>query len=137
MSKAPGSPLQHAWKSSETHYNPNISQERKAKITFQLRVIADHLSRLHFDQAGSLFEEDEKYHIKTGLSRGLLLQGRHALEDIPRGPFKYEKNYYNAQILTFIEQAKYVELGHRCFFAPVPARSEYIDDTEFREASDR
>jgi len=136
MSKAHGSPLQHTWKNLGTHREPDISQEQKAKIVFQLGTITEHLSRLCFNQAGSLFEKDGEFYIKTCLSRGLLLDGRHALGDIHRGPFRYEKDYYNAQISAFIEHVKYLPLGHHCFFAPVPARSEYDDYAEFRKASD-
>jgi len=64
------------------------------------------------------------------------LHGRHALGDIHREPFRYEKDYYNAQISTFIEHVKYLPLSHHCFFAPVLARSEYDDYAEFRKASD-
>ncbi len=135
MSRAQGSPLQHTWKTLETH-EPNISQEQKAKVVFQLGIITWQLSRLRFNQAGSLFEENGGFHIKTCLSRGLLLDQRYALEDIPRGPFKFEKDYYEAQISAFLEHVKYLALGHHCFFAPIPARSEYDDDAGFRAASD-
>jgi len=136
MSKAYGSPLQHTWRALETHNESDMSQGQKAKIVFQLGVITEQLSRLCFDQAGSLFEKEGEFYIKTCLSRGLLLNGRHALRDIPRGPFKFEKDYYEAQILAFFEHVKYLPLGHHCFFAPIPAQSEYDDYAEFRGASD-
>ena len=136
MSKAHGSPLQRTWKHSEKD-KPKMSQEQKMKIMFQLGVIIWQLSRLCFDEAGSLFEEDGEYQIKTCLSRGLLLHERHSLEDFHRGPFKSEKDYYEAHISAFLEHAKYLPLGHHCFFAPIPARSEYDNYTEFRKASDR
>ena len=136
MSKAGGSLLQHTWKSSEMQHQPDISQEQKTKIVFQLGVITEQLSRLCFDQAGSLFEEDGVYHIKTCLSRDLLLNERHALEDISRGPFNSEKDYYEAQTLAFTEHVKYLPLGYHCFFAPVPLRIEYDNDAEFRKALD-
>ena len=135
MSKAHGSPLQRTWKDSEKD-EPNMSHEQKTKIIFQLGVITWQLSRLCFDQAGSLFEEDGEFQIKTCLSRGLLLNERHSLGDINRGPFKSEKDYYEAHVSAFLEHVKYLQLGHHCFFAPIPARSEYDDYVEFRKASD-
>ncbi|MCJ1459583.1 hypothetical protein MMC28_009962, partial [Mycoblastus sanguinarius] len=51
-------------------------------------------------------------------------------------PFKSKRDYYEAQISAFIKHVKYLPLGHHCFFAPGPARSEYDDDAEFRKASD-
>jgi len=78
----------------------------------------------------------KKFHIKTCLSRDLLLNQRYTLEDIPRESFKFEKDYYETQISTFLEHVKYLALDHHCFFAPIPARSEYDDDAEFRATSD-
>ena len=135
MSKAHGSPLERIWKNSEKD-KPNISHAQKTKILFQLGVVTWQLSRLCFDQAGSLFEEDGEFKIKTCLSRGLLLNERHSLGDINRGPFKSEKDYYEAHVSAFLEHVKYLQLGHHCFFAPIPARSEYDDYVEFRKASD-
>ena len=113
-----------------------MSHEQKTKIIFQLGVITWQLSRLCFDQAGSLFEEDGEFQIKTCLSRGLLLNGRHSLGDFNRGPFKSEKDYYEAHVSAFLEHVKYLQLGHHCFFAPIPARNEYDDYAGFRKASD-
>lgn len=124
MSKACGSPLQDTWKASGMQHEPHISQGQKEKIVLQLGVITEQLSRLCFNQAGSLFEEDEVFHIRTCLSRDLLLNERHTLEDISREPFKFERDYHEAQISAFIEHIKYLPLGYHCFFAPVPARNE-------------
>ena len=135
MSKANGSPLQRTWKHSEKD-ELKMSQEQKIKIMFQLGVIIWQLSQLCFDEAGSLFEKDGEFQIKTCLSRGLLLNERHSLEDILRGPFKSEKNYYDAHVSAFLEHVKYLQLGHHCFFAPIPAQSEYNDYAGFRKASD-
>lgn len=89
-----------------------MSHEQKEKILFQLGVITWQLSRLCFDQAGSLFEENGAFKIKTCLYRGLLLNERHSLGDVNRGPFKSEKDYYEAHISAFLENVKY----------PIPAR---------------
>ena len=135
MSKAPGLPLQHTWKDSEKD-EPNMSQEKKIKVMFQLRVITEQLSQLCFDEAESLFEEDGEFQIRTCLSRGLLLHERQSLEDINRGPFKSEKHYYEAHVSAFLEHIKYLQLGYHCFFAPIPAQSEYNDYAGFWKASD-
>ena len=90
-------------------------------------VITEHLSGLCFDQARSLFEEEEEYYIKTYLSRGLFLNRRYTLEDIPRRPFKSESEYYMAQISVIVKHVKYLHLGHHCFFTPITAPSENSD----------
>jgi len=77
-----------------------------------------------------------EFHIKTCLSRDLLLNQRYTFEDISRESFKFEKDYYEAQISTFLEHVKYLALDHHCFFASIFARSEYDDDAEFRATSD-
>ena len=135
MSRTQDSSLQHTWKTLKTH-ELNISQEQKAKIVFQLGIITWQLSRLRFNQAESLFEENEEFHIKTCLSRDLLLNQRYTLEDISRESFKFENDYYEAQISTFLEHVKYIALDHHCFFASILARSKYDDDAEFQAASD-
>jgi len=135
MSKAQGSLLQHTWDNSEKDV-PEMSHEQKAKVIIQLGAMTWQLSRLGFNQAGSLFEESRDFQIKTCLSRGLILDERHTLEDVPRGPFSSEKAYYDAQISAFIQHAKYLPLGPHCFFAPIPAQSEYDDHAAFKKAAD-
>lgn len=135
MNKAHGSPLQRSWKDSDLD-EPTMSHEQKAKVMFQLGVITWQLSRLCFDQAGSLFEEDGEFQIKTCLSRGLLVNERHSLGDINRGPYKSERDYYEAHHSAFLGHVKYLQLGHHCFFAPIPARREFDDYAGFRKASD-
>lgn len=130
MSKARGTPLEHTWRTLD------ISHDYKAKIVFQLGVLTEQLTRLCFDRAGSLFEEDGEFYIKTCLSRGLLVHGRHSLSDIFRGPFKLEKDYYRAQFSVFFEHVKCLPLAHHCFLAPVPTPSEYGNSySAFQEAS--
>lgn len=136
MSKAYGFPVGNIWKAGEAHCESNISQKHKERIIFQLGFITEALSRLSFRQASSIIEEDGEFHIKTCLSRGLLLNQRYNIEDIPRGPFKSERDYYLAHLLAYFKQAKYFPLNHHCFLAPIPARSEYDSDEEFRKASD-
>ncbi|KAL9037972.1 MAG: hypothetical protein Q9214_005469 [Letrouitia sp. 1 TL-2023] len=137
MSKAVGSPLRDIWDSRKAPYDSRISQEQKEKVVFQLGFITEALSRLCFSEAGSVFEEDRdgEFRVSTCLSRGLLLNQRYAIENIPRGPFRSDKEYYTAHMSAYIEQARYFPLGHHCFFAPIPARNEYRNDTEFRKAS--
>jgi hypothetical protein len=136
MSKADGSPLRCTWKSPGA-YESGPSQMQKAKVMFQLGSITWQLSRLRFDQVGSLFEENGGFQIKTCLSRGLLMNERNSLEDLPRGPFVSENEYYDALVSAFLQQAKCLPLSHHCFFAPIPAQSEYSDVSEYRRAAGR
>lgn len=135
MAKAHGLPLQCTW-SDTTGNKPSITQDQKEKVLFQLGSITWQLSQLSFDQAGSLFEEDGKFQIKTCLARGLLLSQRDSIEDLDRGPFRTKEAYYDAHILAFLEHVKYLPLGHHCFFAPIPGPAEYDDGRGFRKASD-
>ena len=107
MSKARGTPLENTWRTLD------ISQDYRTKVVFQLGVFTEQLTRLCFDRAGSLFKEDKEYYIRTCLSRGLLLYGRHTLRDPPRGPFKLEKDYYRAQFSAFFEHVKCLPLAHQ------------------------
>ncbi len=117
--------------------NPTYLKNTRQRLFSSLELfITWQLSRLRFGQARSLIEENREFYIKTCLSRGLVLNQRHALEDIPRGSFKFEKHYYEAQITAFLEHVKYLALGHHYFFAPNPARSEYDNDAGFRATTD-
>lgn len=89
MTKAPGLPLELKWKTSEeTISEADVLGEQKAKVVFQLGIVTEQLSRLSFNQAGSLFGDDGEYSIRTCLSSGLILNERYVLEAIPRGPFQ-------------------------------------------------
>ncbi|KAL8791487.1 MAG: hypothetical protein Q9213_000104 [Squamulea squamosa] len=135
MSKAEGSPLQSAWLIPGVP-GSRITQEQKAKIVFQLGAIIWQLSRLRFGQGGSIFEEDGEIKVKTCLSRGLLMEQRDELEDIPRGPFDTETDFFEAHITAFLEHVKYLPLAHHCFFAPVPALSDYESMSDYSAAVD-
>ncbi|KAL8900791.1 MAG: hypothetical protein Q9207_005527 [Kuettlingeria erythrocarpa] len=136
MSMATGSPLQQIWKSSRD-YPKAISSEQKAKIVSQLGSVTEQLSRLCFNRAGSLFECDGDFHIGTCLSRGLLLNKRYTLNDMARGPFDTEKDYYQAQLSAFVRQTQELPLDLHCLVAPTPATGEYHDRILHREAAQR
>ena len=127
MSKAPGFCLNTLWKTLEPH--------QKHQIVFQLGVITKQLSELQFDQAGSLFESEGQLAINVCLSRGLILNERYSLQDLARGPFRSEKEYYDAHISAFYDHLKSLPLSSHCFFAPIPEPADYHDDTLFHEAS--
>ncbi|KAL8676415.1 MAG: hypothetical protein Q9224_007289, partial [Gallowayella concinna] len=133
MSKAGGAPLHHAWQYPEVLG----TEEQREKILFQLGAITWQLSRLRFSQAGSLFEDTGEVKIKTCLSRGLLMGRRDDLEDVPRGPFDSEDDFYEAHVTAFLEHVRYLPLSHHCFLAPVPARRDYSNETSYLVAVDR
>ena len=136
MSKAPGFPLQHSWKKSSSR-ETLPSQSQKAKVVSQIGSITWQLSQLRTDKIGSLFEENGIFQLRSCLSRGLLMNGRYLLEELPRGPFSSEDEYYKALVSAYIEQAKELPLSHHCFFAPVPSPDEYNDRNEYKTAVDR
>ena len=110
---------------------------QKAKVVFQLGGIAWQLSRLRFNRIGSLFEESGGLQVKSCLSRGLLMNERYSLDDLYRGPFVSEKEYFDALISAFLQQAKCLPLSHHCFFAPLPAQNEYSDRSVYQRAASR
>lgn len=136
MSKALGIPLQHKW-SSTGKDELNLCEEHKAKIMYQLGNITWKLSRLRFQHIGSLFEVGETFEVGTCLSRGLLMHERDTLDNLYRGPFTSELEFYEALFLAFSEHVKYLPLYHHCFLAPVPARDDYDDNLGFESASNR
>lgn len=62
---------------------------------------------------------------------------RNLLEDLHRGPFVSEHEYYVAHVSAFLQQAKHLPLSHHCFFAPPPTQSEYSDNFEYQRAAGR
>lgn len=94
MSKATGFPLQRVWKSTKSGQT-EISAEIKSKVLFQLGSIAFKLSQLRFDCIGSLFEHDGIVQVGECFSRGHILHERYSLEDVPRGPFTSETQFYS------------------------------------------
>ncbi|KAL9629473.1 MAG: hypothetical protein Q9164_006866 [Protoblastenia rupestris] len=136
MSKASGSRLQESWKSPPLS-EPSLSEQQKAKIVSQLGGITWQLSQLRFNQIGSLFEENGTYSIKQCLSRGLIMNERHSLDELHRGPFSSSDQYLRAHLFAFLLHAKYLPLNHHCFLAPIPSPREYNDYSEYVEATDR
>lgn len=62
----------------------------------QLGCYARQLSSLMFPTVGSLFEDEHGYYVGECLSPGHVLQDRETIEDIPRGPFYNEADYYSS-----------------------------------------
>ncbi|KAB8278747.1 RNase H domain-containing protein [Aspergillus minisclerotigenes] len=135
MSKATGFPLQRVWKSTKSGQT-EISAEIKSKVLFQLGSITFKLSQLRFDCIGSLFEHDGIVQVGECLSRGHILHERYSLEDIPRGPFTSETQFYDSLIEALIQHAETLPLSHHCFVAPVPRRELYDSSELYNEACD-
>lgn len=53
------------------------------------------------------------------------MHDRDSLEDIARGPFSSDMQFYDSLVDAFIQHAEALPLAHHCFFAPVPCRQDY------------
>lgn len=134
MSKAQGWPLQNVWTT-----NPStdcLKLADKEKVMFQLGQITWKLAQVRFDRIGSLFEEND--HVKLGecMSRGHILHERYSLEDLPRGPFTTESEFYNSLITAMVQHAESLPLTPHCFVAPIPTRDDYENDGVHQAACD-
>lgn len=132
MSKAQGWPLQTVWTT-----NPStdcLKLADKEKVMFQLGQITWKLAQVRFDRIGSLFEEND--HVKLGecMSRGHILHDRYSLEDLPRGPFTTESEFYNSLITAMVQHAESLPLTPHCFVAPIPTREDYENDAVHQAA---
>jgi hypothetical protein len=105
----------------------------------QLGSYASQLSRLKFDKIGSLFEEEEegKFGIRKCLSPSFVLQGRETIENLPRGPFQNEADYYSSLLSVLLTHSEELEMGHHVLFAPVPCPQEYSDFAKYYIAQQR
>lgn len=136
MSEAPGWPLSNVWK-SVSGSKPDLDIHIQAKILSQLGAVTWKLSQVRFDKIGSLLEEnDGSFQIKECLSRRHVLHDRYVLEEIPRGPFTSEKDFYNSLISAFSEHAEILQLSHHCFVARVPSQEAYQSRSQYMKAVD-
>ncbi|KAG5301146.1 RNase H domain-containing protein [Histoplasma ohiense] len=135
MSKASGFPLSKKWKSLESRTS-TLSLKAKAKVLSQLGFITWQLSQLRFEEIGSLFEENGLLQVKNCLSQGLVVSQRDTLEELPRGPFSSEREYFEALVSGLLQHAECLQLTHHCFFAPCPTRNKYDNDHEYHRACD-
>lgn len=138
MSKACGSPLsRYAWYPSpegKITPSPYIGDANKAKIMKQLGAIASQLYNLRFDKIGSLFEENGEYCVKECLSPALIWDYRDSLEDVSRGPFNHDSDFFESLLSAFLLHVKELPLRQHAFFAPVPVIQEFETDQSFRSA---
>ncbi|KAL9127196.1 MAG: hypothetical protein Q9217_003883 [Psora testacea] len=117
---------------------PYLTSIQKEKIVKQLGEITSQLSRLRFDYIGSLFEEEGTYQIKSCLSSSFCLYGRDEFRDeINRGPFMREREYYESLISAFLLHVECLPLEHHILLAPVPRPDEYNIYDDYLAATDR
>ncbi|KXG54184.1 Aminoglycoside phosphotransferase [Penicillium griseofulvum] len=134
MSKAQGWPLRNVWTSNPS--TDRLSSVDKAKVMSQLGQITWNLAQVRFDRIGSLFEEDGDIKIGQCMSRGHVLHQRYSLDEIPRGPFATESEFYDSLTTAMIHHAESLPLRPHCFVAPIPSREDYENDAAHRDASD-
>ncbi|KAJ5373057.1 Aminoglycoside phosphotransferase [Penicillium concentricum] len=134
MSKAQGWPLQNVWTINSSV--DRLSLTDKAKIMFQLGQITWKLAQVRFDRIGSLFEENNNIEIGECMSRGHILHERYSLDELPRGPFTTESEFYNSLRGAMTQHAECLRLTPHCFIAPIPSREDYENDAAHRDASD-
>lgn len=146
MSKAPGRALsEYDWAElSRIPGYPNrrpllpIVDHDRENVMKQLGIIMSHVSELHFDKIGSLFEDgDGNYSVGECLGPSLLWQCRDELQGIDRGPFDQESQYLESLVSAFIAHAKELPLTPHSFFAPIPDPFEYPHWTSYRQAVER
>ncbi|PWY75381.1 RNase H domain-containing protein [Aspergillus heteromorphus CBS 117.55] len=135
MSKAPGWPLERAWKSLGSE-KPHMADDLKVKVLYQLGQITYKLSRLRFDCIGSLLEENGIFEVGECLSRGHVLNDRYSLEDVPRGPFHSNAEFFDSLVTSLIQHAEVLPLSHHCFVAPVPSPKDFQSNDQYRRACD-
>lgn len=147
MSKATGHPLAtYDW---QTHTRDlsnlegsaalprALTEGEKKRIMHQLGRHARQLFGLRFPTIGSLFEGEEGYYVDQCLSPGHVLQDRETMEDIPRGPFHNEADYYSSLAAALHLHAEQLPMGYHILRAPVPVWQDYPDFAKYYTATDR
>ncbi|KAF5005922.1 hypothetical protein FDECE_7680 [Fusarium decemcellulare] len=147
MSKAVGYPLANYNWQPHTHESSGVNgsstaahvltNEEKERILEQLGRYARQLFGLRFPTIGSLIESDEGYCIDECLSPGHVLQDRETIEELPRGPFHNEADYYCSLTTALRLHAEQLTMGHHVLRAPVPIPDEYPSFAKYYSATDR
>jgi hypothetical protein len=147
MSKATGHPLAtYDWQAHPRDLSSlkgsaalprALTKEEKKRIMRQLGHYARQLFGLRFSTIGSLFESEEGYYVDECLSPGHVLQDRETIEDIPRGPFHNEADYYSSLATALHLHAEQLPMGYHILRAPVPVRQDYPDFAKYYTATDR
>lgn len=147
MSKAAGYPLAKFHWLPQLHGPPGpnksstpgrlLTEEEKQRIMRQLGRYALQLFGLRFPKIGSLIEGDEGYRIDECLSPGHVLQDRETIEELPRGPFCNEVDYYCSLAAALRLHAEQLPMGHHVLRAPVPIPEEYPSFSKYYDATDR
>ncbi|PYI11874.1 RNase H domain-containing protein [Aspergillus sclerotiicarbonarius CBS 121057] len=135
MSKASGWSLGQVWK-QPGFGKPDLATDLKAKVVDQLGEMIYKLSQLRFNKIGSLFEQDGIFRVDECLSRGHILHDRYSLEDVPRGPFTSEVQFFDSLIAALNQHAEVLPLSHHCFVAPIPPRGDYESIEQYHRACD-
>ncbi|KAF4455315.1 protein kinase-like domain [Fusarium austroafricanum] len=103
----------------------------------QLGCYARQLFGLRFPTIGLLIEGDDGYCIDECLSPGYVLQDRETIEELPRGPFHNEVDYYCSLATALRLHAEQLPMEHHVLRAPVPIPEEYTSFAKYYTATDR
>ncbi|OQD97018.1 hypothetical protein PENSOL_c013G09829 [Penicillium solitum] len=68
------------------------------------------------------------------MSRGHILHERYSLDDLPRGTFTTESEFYDSLITAMVQHAESLPLTPHCFVAPIPTREDYENDAVHQAA---
>ena len=114
----------------------DLADEGKKKIMRQRGCYARQLFGLRFPTIGSLFEGEDGYYVDECLSPGHVLQERDTMEDVPRGPFHNEADYYSSLTTGLHLHAEQLPMGYHILRAPVPVPKEYSNLAKYYAATD-
>ncbi|OAA63421.1 Aminoglycoside phosphotransferase [Niveomyces insectorum RCEF 264] len=119
----------------EMRGQPGLSEEQRADILRQLGVITQQLAQIRFSGIGSLVPNRDDP--GECLSPGLTWNGRHALGELARGPFKNDVEYYCALATALKRHAMELPMDLHMLRAPIPEEAEYSTTAAFRAACRR
>ncbi|KAK4452739.1 hypothetical protein QBC34DRAFT_398176 [Podospora aff. communis PSN243] len=131
MSKAPGEPLSKFNWQTHPHEQP-VSRRAGRPVTDE-----EKLFDLRFSTIGSLLEGDEGYYVGECLSPGHVFEDRGTIEDMERGPFHSESEYFVSLATALRLHAEQLPMGYHVLRAPLPVPQEYSNFAEYHAATDR
>ncbi|KAK3393983.1 hypothetical protein B0H63DRAFT_531933 [Podospora didyma] len=116
-----------------------MSEDGRQKIMRQLGEITAQLSHLRFSTISSLVEDEQPgaYKVEECLLPSFIWFRREELEELDRGPFHDERDYFDSLFTAYINHFESLDAPQHLLLGPRPETCEYNSWASYAAASDR
>lgn len=127
----------------EVNGRPGLTPEQRVKISRQLGDYVRQLSAIRFPQIGSLFVDEKgsrnyqgkaAYTIGPCLAPALTWLQRDELDNLDRGPFSSDKDYFNALTVGLSRHCQELSMSSHALTVPMCRQSDFATYEELKRA---